>query len=47
MIYINVHRGYSKLGQKKNYFVCQRKKIYNKDHLKGKQTAVPLGEILI
>lgn len=31
---------------KKNYFVCQRKKIYNKDH-KGKQTAVPLGEILI
>lgn len=28
MIYISVHRGYSKLGQKKNYFVCQRKKIY-------------------
>lgn len=46
MIYINVHRGYSKLGQKKNYFVCQRKKIYYEDH-KGKQTAVPLGEILI
>lgn len=31
---------------KKKLFCLSEKKIYNKDH-KGKQTAVPLGEILI
>lgn len=46
MIYINVHRGYSKLGPKKIISFVREKKIYNKDH-KGKQTTFPLGEILI